>query len=77
MNIEENNENLIPVDGQHNFFRDRETGAIVNTDKSGYVQYMRLKEQRQKEKNELDQLKNDIAEIKSLLREITNGSRQN
>jgi len=39
------------------------------------MQYIRLKEQRQKEKNELDQLKSDIAEIKSLLREITNGSK--
>jgi len=77
MSIESNDKNLIPVDGHHNLFRDPNTGAILNNDKSGYVQYMRLKEQRQKEKSELDQLKNDIAEIKSLLREITNGSRQN
>jgi len=75
MSIEENKENLIPVDGHHNLFRDPNTGAIINSDKAGYMQYIRLKEQRQKEKNELDQLKSDIAEIKSLLREITNGSK--
>ncbi len=67
--------NLIPVEGHNNLFRDRETGAILNNDKSGYMQYIRLKEQKQKEKNELDQIKKDIDEIKSLLRELTNGSR--
>jgi vesicle coat complex subunit len=71
------NNNLIPVEGHNNLFRDRDTGAILNNDKSGYVQYMRLKEQRQREKSELDQIKKDIDEIKFLLREITNGSRQN
>jgi vesicle coat complex subunit len=69
--------NLIPVEGHNNLFRDRNTGAIVNTDKSSYVQYMRLKEQKQREKSELDKIKKDIDEIKSLLRELTNGSGQN
>jgi vesicle coat complex subunit len=69
------NNDLIPVDGHNNLFRDRNTGAILNNDKSGYVQYVRLKEQKQRERNEIDQLKKDIDEIKSLLREIIDGSR--
>mgnify|MGYP003337730971 CR=1 FL=1 len=69
--------NLIPVEGHNNLFRDRNTGAILNTDKSAYMQYIRLKEQKQKEKDEIDQMKKDIEEIKSLLKELTNGSRQN
>lgn len=69
--------NLVPVEGHNNLFRDRNTGAILNTDKSAYIQYIRLKEQRLKEKSEIDQMKKDIEEIKSLLRELTNGSRQN
>ena len=68
---------LVPVEGHNNLFRDRNTGAILNNDKSGYIQYMRLKEQKQRERSEIDQLKKDIDEIKSLLRELTNGSRQN
>ena len=71
------NNDLIPVEGHNNLFRDRNTGAILNNDKSGYVQYVRLKEQKQKERNEIDQLKKDIDEIKSLLREIIDGPRQN
>lgn len=69
--------NLIPVKGHSNLFRDKNTGAIVNNDTSAYANYIRMKEQKQKEKNELDMIKSDIEEIKSLLRELTNGSRQN
>jgi len=75
MNTED--ENLIPVEGHGNLFRDRFTGAIVNTDRSAYSNYIRMKEQKQKEKDELNQIKSDIEEIKSLLKELTNGSRQN
>ena len=68
-------EDLIPVEGHTNLYRDRETGAIVNTDTSGYSHYMRMKQRRQTEREELDILKKDIEEIKSLLKEITNGSK--
>jgi len=71
------NEDLIPVEGYSSLFRDRFTGAIVNTDKSAYANYIRMKEQKQREKDELNQIKSDIEEIKSLLKELTNGSRQN
>ena len=70
-----NEENLIPVEGHSNLFRDKRTGAIVSNDVSGYSQYKKMKQRRQTEREELDILKNDIEEIKSLLKEITNGSR--
>ena len=68
-------EDLIPVEGHMNLFRDRETGAIVSTDTSGYSNYMRMKRRRQTEREELDTIKSDIEEIKSLLKEIANGSK--
>ena len=70
-----NQEELIPVEGHSNLFRDKNTGAIVNTDSSGYAQYKKLKQRRQTEREELDILKKDIEEIKSLLKELTNGPR--
>ena len=70
-----NQEDLIPVEGEPNLFRDRNTGAIINMDTSGYAQYKRMKQRRQTEREELDTLKKDIEEIKSLLKEITNGSK--
>ena len=66
---------LIPVEGHNNLFRDRNTGAIINSDSSGYVQYKKMKQRKQTEQEELDILKSDIEEIKSLLKELTNGSR--
>ena len=68
-------EDLVPVQGHLNLFRDKETGAIVNTDTSGYSQYMNMKRRRKTEREELDTIKSDIEEIKSLLREIANGSK--
>ena len=70
-----NEEDLIPVEGHSNLFRDKNTGAIVNNDASGYVQYKKMKQRRQTEREELDILKKDIDEIKSLLKELTNGPR--
>ena len=68
-------EDLIPVEGHMNLFRDKETGAIVSTDTSGYSNYMRMKRKKQTEREELDTIKSDIEEIKSLLKEIANGSK--
>ena len=70
-----NDEDLIRVKGEQHLYRDRETGAILNTDSSGYNQYIKMRKRRQTQKEELDILKKDIEEIKSLLKEITNGSR--
>jgi len=66
---------MIPVEGHKNLFRDEKSGAIVNTDTYGYSQYIKMKNEKQKQKEELDQIKNDINEIKLLLRELTNGSK--
>ena len=70
-------EDLIRVEGESNLYRDRKTGAIINTDNAGYNQYMKMKQRRQTEREELDILKKDIEEIKSLLKELTNGPRSN
>ena len=69
--------NLIPVEGHNNLFRDRNTGAIINKDNSAYLNYIKLREMKQKEKNEIENLKSEIDEIKSLLKELINESRQN
>ena len=67
---------MIRVEGQKHLFRE-DSGAIVNTDTNGYTQYVKLRNERQKQREEIEGLKNDISEIKSLLMEIINGPRQN
>jgi len=64
------------VEGHKNLFREN-SGAIVNTNTAEYLQYVRLRSEKQRQREEIDQIKQDINEIKSLLMEVINGSRQN
>ena len=61
---------MIPVEGHKHLFRDENTGAIINDDKAGYAKYMALKEKKSLEKRELDDLRKELDEIKSLLTEM-------
>lgn len=63
---------MIPVEGHSDLFRDEITGAIVNTDTSQYNNYVEMKNRKRSEKEELDRMKSDIEEIKSLLKELVN-----
>ena len=62
---------LIRVENERNLYRDAKSGAIVNTDTFGYSQYDSEKERRILEKKELDDVKNELSEIKKLLTELT------
>lgn len=62
--------------------RDLRTGAIINTNASEYEDYIRMKKTKETEirkfsalENEVVSLKNDLNEIKDLLRVILNASR--
>ena len=60
------------VEGHKHLFRE-DSGAIVNTDTYQYNEYVRMRSERKRQREEIDGLKNDISEIKSLLMEIING----
>jgi len=66
---------MIRVEGHKNLYRDPETGAIVNCDTAEYAKYISIKNKKQKEKDEIENLKAELSEIKSLLRELINGSK--
>lgn len=66
---------MIPVEGHSNLYRDEQTGAIINYDNQSYNQYMTSIKNRKTQKLEIEQIKNDIEEIKSLLKELLNGSK--
>ena len=51
---------MIPVEGHKNLYRDEDSGAIVNTDSSGYNQYMQMKSARLTQREELDKMREDI-----------------
>lgn len=66
---------MIPVDGHPNLYRDQNSGAIINCDSQSYNQYINMVNNKKIQREEIDQLKKDIEEIKTLLRNILNGSK--
>lgn len=66
---------MIPVKGHPNLYRDEQTGAIVNCDNHSYNQYINTMNNKKLQRMEMQQIRNDIDEIKSLLKEIINGSK--
>ena len=63
---------MIPVEGHKNLFRDPETGAILDNDTKAYSQHISKRNRKLDEKAELDAMKKDIDEIKSLLQQLVN-----
>ena len=62
--------NYKQVEGRSDLFRDTDSGAIVNTDRSAYLAYKSKKQQRLNEMGRIDKLQNEIDEIKSLLYKV-------
>lgn len=63
---------MIKVEGHTNLFRDEESGAIMNLDTAGYQEYIKKRNMKQKQREEIDNIKNEIDEIKSMLKQILN-----
>jgi hypothetical protein len=70
--------NLIPVEGQKDLYRDTRTNAIINTNKNDYESYIMRRESLQNQKKKIESIedeiinvKNDLDEIKMLLRRLS------
>ncbi len=61
---------MIPIKDNKNLFRDEKSGAVINTDTNGYAQYKKMRSNKQSQRGELDRIKEDIEEIKLLLKQI-------
>jgi len=71
---------LIPVKGNSGLFRDSETGAIINNNTNEYNTYMTNRNKLLSEKERLNRvetkvenLSDDIGDIKRMLQQLTNG----
>ena len=62
--------NYIKVEAQDSLVRDVSSNAIVNNNKSDYENFLRISEQKYKEKKEFEKLKSDVDGIKDDLDEI-------
>lgn len=68
------------IQGHDGLYKDGYTNGIINSDQSAYRKYMQSVRTRQKQSDEMrnivreiNTLKNDMLEIKELLKGITNG----
>lgn len=61
---------IVKADNAPGFGRDPETGAIININTSAIGMAKKAKENRNRQKQEIEQLKQDVNDIKSLLTQI-------
>ena len=71
--------NKVKVKVSTSLYRDTDSGAIINCSDTEYDSYITLKQQKLKEvvdletqKKDIDNLKNEITEIKGLLSQVLN-----
>ena len=62
--------NLVKVKDHPHLYRDENSGAIINYDTIGYNQRLNKIEKQKSDREELDEMKKDIEEIKSLLKDF-------
>ena len=59
------------VEGHDNLYRDEESNAIINTDRAAYENYVNVRRVNSDKRAEMDDMKKELAELKSLLKELT------
>ena len=61
---------MIPVEGHKNLYRDENTNAILNKDKIGYENYIRMRNKNKDREIEMKSMKEEIEELKSMLNDL-------
>ena len=64
--------NRVQVEGKPDLKKDPKTGAVVNTNKTEYEDYIRNRDQKRADKAEIESLKGEIKELKELLYQVLN-----
>ena len=59
------------VEGHDNLYRDESSNAIINVDNSAYENYINVRRVNSDKRAEMDDMKKELAELKSLLKELT------
>lgn len=60
----------IKVEGHNNLVRDPVSGAIININSTEKKKIQTIRAQKRKEREEIQQLKNDVGEIMDLLKQL-------
>ena len=60
----------VKVKDSNSLYRDEDTGAILNCNDAAYNNYLKMKENKMKEVSEMDKLKDDVDELKDMMKLI-------
>ena len=61
---------LIPVEGYTTLGRDPSSNSIINTDSTQYDAYIKARNQARKKDRAMQELKEEVAELKALLMDV-------
>ena len=61
---------LVPVEGHTTLGRDPASNAILNTDTTQYDAYIKARKQALKKERSLQDLKDEVAELKALVKDL-------
>jgi len=68
-------ERYVPIKGHSDFVRDEKTGMIMNINKNKARRQKILIDEKRKEREEIDELKSDVQEIKAMLQQLLENGR--
>ena len=60
----------VKVKDSNSLYRDEESGAILNCNDTAYNNYLKMKENKMREVSEMDKLKDDVDELKDMMKLI-------
>ena len=60
----------IKVKDSNSLYRDEESGAILNCNDAAYNNYLKMKQNKLNEVSEIDKLKDDVDELKDMMKLI-------
>ena len=65
---------VLPIVDYPDFVKDEDTGMILNINNDKITQTQKIREQKMKERQEIEALKSDVQDIKEMLRKLLENS---
>ena len=65
----------VQVEQDSSLYKNTETGAVINVNDQAYTNYMKMKQRKSKQNREIDQLKDEISELKGMLKTLLDNNK--
>jgi hypothetical protein len=63
------------IEQDHDYVRDPETNAVINTNDQAYENYIKSRKLRNSRRREIEELKSEIDEIKDMLKSLIDNNK--